>query len=143
MKSRKIEVAFRAENIGAAEALICDAFFDCGVKGVICQTPLCQTPLEKEDVLPTDFLDETADPGIDTTAVVGYLADGSGTEDLIDQIRSRLQNLESLNIHTRIRMETVDDEDWAHAWKEHFHVTRITDHIVIRPSWKLQAPGIW
>lgn len=31
---------------------------------------------------------------------------------------------------------TVDDEDWAEAWKEHFHVTRIGRRVVIKPTWR-------
>ncbi len=136
MKSEKIQVEFTAENIWAAEALICDVFFDCGLKGVI-----CQTPLERCDVAPTDLLDETAEPDCEKTAVIGYVPDSSETDNIIDQIRRRLKDLESLNIRTRMLLETVDDKDWAHAWKEHFHVTRITDQIVVRPTWKRFEPG--
>ncbi len=136
MKSRKIQVVFTAENIWAAEALICDILFDCGLKGVI-----CQTPLESCDVSPTDLLDETADSGSDETAVIGYVPESSGADEVIEEITDRLKSLEFLNIRTRIVVETVDDKDWAHAWKEHFHVTRITDQIVVRPTWKSFDPG--
>jgi ribosomal protein L11 methyltransferase len=30
----------------------------------------------------------------------------------------------------------VDDEDWAEAWKSHYHTTRIGRHFVIRPIWE-------
>jgi ribosomal protein L11 methyltransferase len=38
-------------------------------------------------------------------------------------------------------VETVADQDWAHAWKAHFHVMRITDRIVIKPAWKSFDPN--
>jgi len=28
------------------------------------------------------------------------------------------------------------EEEWANAWKEHFHVHRLGRHLVIRPSWR-------
>lgn len=34
----------------------------------------------------------------------------------------------------------VDDEDWAEAWKSHYHTTRIGRRIVIRPQWETYDP---
>lgn len=34
----------------------------------------------------------------------------------------------------------VDDEDWAEAWKSHYHTTRIGRHFVIRPIWEAYDP---
>ncbi len=34
----------------------------------------------------------------------------------------------------------VDEEDWANAWKEYFHVTHIGQRLVIRPSWREYSP---
>src|SRR5690606_19307690 len=32
------------------------------------------------------------------------------------------------------------EEDWANAWKQHFHVLRIGRHFVIRPTWCEHTP---
>ncbi|MFN8559671.1 MAG: RsmE family RNA methyltransferase [Dehalococcoidia bacterium] len=40
-----------------------------------------------------------------------------------------------------IRTRTVHEEDWADAWKEHFHVERFGRRIVVRPSWRDFQPG--
>ena len=34
----------------------------------------------------------------------------------------------------------MDEEDWANAWKEHFHVLRMGRRIVIKPSWRDYQP---
>lgn len=34
----------------------------------------------------------------------------------------------------------VDDQDWAEAWKSHYHITRIGRRIVIRPQWESYDP---
>jgi ribosomal protein L11 methyltransferase len=39
-----------------------------------------------------------------------------------------------------LRTQTVDDEDWAETWKEHFHVTRIGRRVVVKPSWREFVP---
>ncbi len=35
----------------------------------------------------------------------------------------------------------VNEEDWANAWKDYFHVTHIGKRLVIRPSWRDYTPG--
>ena len=30
----------------------------------------------------------------------------------------------------------VRDEDWAEAWKQYFHLFRVSDRLVVRPSWE-------
>src|SRR5438128_3740651 len=34
----------------------------------------------------------------------------------------------------------VNEEDWANAWKDYFHVTHIGRRLVIRPSWREYTP---
>ena len=38
-----------------------------------------------------------------------------------------------------LQQRTVADEDWAEAWKEHFHVERF-GRIVVVPSWRTHEP---
>ncbi len=35
----------------------------------------------------------------------------------------------------------VDEADWEHAWKEHFHVLRVGTRIVIVPTWREYTSG--
>lgn len=41
------------------------------------------------------------------------------------------------DLQTRI----VNEEDWANAWKDYYHVTHIGHRLVIRPSWRTYLPG--
>ena len=34
----------------------------------------------------------------------------------------------------------VGEQDWAEAWKEHFHVVHIGERVVIQPSWREYTP---
>ena len=36
----------------------------------------------------------------------------------------------------KVTFRTVSDEDWAEAWKAHFHPLRLGRRIVVRPSWR-------
>jgi ribosomal protein L11 methyltransferase len=37
---------------------------------------------------------------------------------------------------------TVRNEDWAEGWKQHFPATRISQRLVVRPSWEEFAPQL-
>lgn len=43
-------------------------------------------------------------------------------------------------VSATIELRSVREEDWAEAWKEHFHVQRIGRRIVIVPSWRAYDP---
>lgn len=58
------------------------------------------------------------------------------------QIAEGLWHLSSIGenyvgeLHTRV----VNEEDWANAWKDYYHVTHIGQRLVIRPSWREYTP---
>lgn len=62
-----------------------------------------------------------------------------------DRLGERLHQLDTalaaLGLRPALRTRTVREEDWADAWKEHFHVQRIGRRIVIRPSWREYTPA--
>ncbi|HZO75442.1 MAG TPA: 50S ribosomal protein L11 methyltransferase [Ktedonobacteraceae bacterium] len=74
--------------------------------------------------------------------VHAYLPLDGQEEEARQRVAEGLWHLSSLGaqfvgeLHTR----TVNEEDWANAWKEYFHVTHIGQHIVIRPSWRSYEP---
>lgn len=39
-----------------------------------------------------------------------------------------------------LQTRVVDEEDWANAWKDYYHVTHIGQRLVIRPSWRDYTP---
>lgn len=66
-----------------------------------------------------------------------------GTEARLQQrITEDLWHLRSLGAHfaSEPRVRVVQEEDWANAWKDFFHVTHIGRRIVIRPSWRDYTP---
>src|SRR5260370_26478454 len=53
-----------------------------------------------------------------------------------------LWHLSSLGEHFVGDLQTriVNEEDWANAWKDYFHVTHIGQRLIIRPSWRAYEP---
>ncbi|MCB0196951.1 MAG: 50S ribosomal protein L11 methyltransferase [Anaerolineae bacterium] len=39
------------------------------------------------------------------------------------------------------RLQPVGESDWATSWREHFHVVRIGQRFVIKPSWREYSPS--
>ena len=66
-----------------------------------------------------------------------------GTEEALRQrVAEGLWHLASLGSHFVGDLQTriVNEEDWANAWKDYYHVTHIGKRLVIRPSWREYTP---
>jgi ribosomal protein L11 methyltransferase len=132
MEYRKIIAGFESDNPALAEELICDMFFSSGVNGVVCHLPLAEP--DEGFGTPTPMVP-------DGNRIEGYLPETPDADKILAQLVRRAGALAHDGIHVTVRTETVADQDWAHAWKEHFHVMRITDRMVVKPAWKPFDPG--
>jgi ribosomal protein L11 methyltransferase len=74
--------------------------------------------------------------------VHAYLPIDGKEEEARQRVAEGLWHLSSLgsqfvgDLDTRI----VNEEDWANAWKDYYHVTHIGRRLVIRPSWRDYTP---
>jgi len=77
-------------------------------------------------------------PSQNQTDVIGYLPVDDRLEDRLQAIRRGITSLPDFGLELRsdeIGIKWVADEDWATAWKQHFHPIRM-GRIVIKPSWE-------
>jgi ribosomal protein L11 methyltransferase len=132
MNYKKITAAFESDNPALAEELICDIFFSLGITGVVCHLALA----EPDEGFGTRTLDLPKE-----NAIEGYLPETKDANALLEKFAARALALKQDKITVKIRVDTVADQDWAEAWKQHFHVMRITDRIVVKPAWKSFDPG--
>ncbi|GAC1616835.1 MAG: 50S ribosomal protein L11 methyltransferase [Ktedonobacteraceae bacterium] len=74
--------------------------------------------------------------------VHAYLPIDGKEEEARQRIAEGLWHLSSLGSHFvgELYTHTVNEEDWANAWKDYFHVTHIGQRLVIRPSWREYTP---
>jgi len=89
-------------------------------------------------VLSTDFDDELSDTPIVT--VKTYLPldqEGLRTRRRIEEALWHLSQIYPLPAP---EFRELTEEDWAHAWKKHYHVLRIGQRIVIKPPWQEYNP---
>jgi ribosomal protein L11 methyltransferase len=92
---------------------------------------------------------ELIDEGQEYRVLVGqpvtvhaYLPLDGQEEDTRQRIAEGLWHLRSLGEHFvgELTTRVVNEEDWANAWKDYFHVTHIGQRLVIRPSWREYTP---
>ncbi len=94
---------------------------------------------------PIELLDEGQEYRVlsgQPVKVRAYLPTDGKEEEVRQRVAEGLWHLSSLGpqfvgeLQTRI----VNEEDWANAWKDYYHVTHIGKRLVIRPSWRDYTP---
>ena len=130
-----LEAKVVLENEAAIEAadVISDIFSDFGLQGTI---------LEEPDGEPEEGWGEDAVPLPEEYAVIGYFPVNELTAEKCYRLENRLWELrEHIGIQFRILYGEMDEEDWAESWKAFFYPEKITDRIVIKPTWRTYDAG--
>ncbi|HEY3397714.1 MAG TPA: 50S ribosomal protein L11 methyltransferase [Armatimonadota bacterium] len=106
-------------------------------------------PAEWEELV-SDWLVELSGRGVmGRTAgaraeVTAYCADPVLAEQVIAGAQERWQLLCAdcgLEDTLTVTRSTIQEEDWAHAWKAYYHPIRIGRRVVIKPSWETWPPA--
>lgn len=102
--------------------------------------------LNKKNTYDWDYVDESLMYLANVESnITFYLEDTKGNYDLLNQIRNKVMELKKIEIscddyvnfgRLLVDSKIVNDEDWNDNWKEYFKPTKITDKIVIKPSWE-------
>lgn len=82
-------------------------------------------------------LDYGPQPAAGPSVVRVYVPADSDRGDLVLEARDAMSRAE---IQAELEVRVVADQDWAEAWKEHFHVERYGERIVVVPSWRTYDP---
>jgi ribosomal protein L11 methyltransferase len=135
MKWVEARITFDAHEPDAAISLISDFFLDMGQQGVSIETPEIEPGLDWAD---------GAEPLIKHHAVIGYLP---ANHLLAERCRLLEEKLFKINhqfsIRCNVAYRDLDEQDWAESWKAFFYPTKVSEKIVIRPTWREYAaqPG--
>ena len=132
MKWLEAKIVLKNEAAIAAADVISDIFSDFGLQGTVLEEP----GLEPEEGWGDDAV---AQP--EEYAVIGYLPINALTAERCTRLESRLRELkEQIGIRYRIIYGEMDEEDWAESWKAFFYPEKITERIVIKPTWRNYEP---
>lgn len=121
-------VTVDTEPAEQAVELISNLFDDIGLSGVVVEDPHLE---------PTEGWGEDALPKPEHHTVTGYFPQNAS---LPSNRRKLEQGLAYLNLYrdiaSRVFYREVDEEDWAESWKAYFWPEKITDILVVKPTWR-------
>jgi ribosomal protein L11 methyltransferase len=89
-------------------------------------------------VLSTDFGDGSGDTAV-VTVKTYLLLDEEGLETR-RRIEEALWHLSQIYPLPLPEFREFTEDDWANAWKKHYHVVRVGQRIVIKPPWEEYKP---
>jgi ribosomal protein L11 methyltransferase len=128
MKWISAKVTFDAPDRTLATDLVADVFYSLNLKGVVVDDPV-------QDLSQNWGSDAVPPP--EKPGVTGYFADTPTAADQCRTLETKLARLEqALGMSTQISYSRIDEQDWAEAWKEYFWPEKITDRIVVKPTWR-------
>jgi len=126
MKWVQVTVIFDSEDKQLATDLIADIFYEQGITGLVVEEPDIEHPEDwgKDAITPDHY------------SVIGYLLHDKQSEKQLKIIKKNLASLEKKNgIICKVVCSDVDESDWAHQWKAHFRPEKITENIIVKPTW--------
>ena len=133
MKWRETKVILLNDAAINAADVISDIFQNLGVQGTVLEDPT----LEPEEGWGSDAV-----PLPEKFSVIGFLPANEFVDEKYKSLEDRLAMLKQNDgIIYQIETREIDEEDWAESWKEHFWPERLTDRIVIKPTWREFDPG--
>jgi len=118
-----IEIALRVD--GEAAEAVADLLQRYGHQGV---------SIEQSDIPAEEWDEDDARPARHLT-VRAYIPDDSRAEQARLQLETALGHMSLLYPMPRPEYQVVKDEEWAEAWKTHYHPVRIGKRLLIRPQW--------
>ncbi|MCU0597798.1 MAG: 50S ribosomal protein L11 methyltransferase [Desulfobacterales bacterium] len=135
MKWMEAKITFDSLEPETAISLISDFFIDIGQQGVCTETPEFDPGL--------DWADGAA-PLTEHYAVIGYMPANADLAERCRLLEGKLVNINhKLHINCRATYRDLDEQDWAESWKAFFYPIKVSEKIVIKPTWRehIAQPG--
>lgn len=108
-----------------------------GVEGIEIEDHVPLTEDEKEKMYVDILPDQIPDDG---TAIIRFYRDtDENPEEFLQKVNSALDELRDFMDIGKgtVTVSETADKDWINNWKEFFHTFRVTDRLLIKPSWEV------
>ncbi|MBQ6370302.1 MAG: 50S ribosomal protein L11 methyltransferase [Firmicutes bacterium] len=146
-----IELKIHASKQGVE--MVTELLMRNGITGISVDDPAdLQDILDKKNEYGWDYIDDEVKARPDREPVVkAYLEDSEEGREQLQHLKIEIMKLKSQEMEgvfgwdadlgrLYAEAEVVDDADWKDRWKEYFKPTKITDRIVVKPSWESYEP---
>lgn len=133
------EISIKTSQEGADIAA--QAFYEVGITGLVIEDPDELNQLSKEEFF-WDYIDESMVGTSDGTVVIkAYLSSDSSLGEKLSLIKDKINWLKNRDLGVDlgsldIELTSVREEDWSNTWKKYYKPMKVSDRIVIKPSWE-------
>ncbi|MBN1932780.1 MAG: 50S ribosomal protein L11 methyltransferase [Desulfobacterales bacterium] len=132
MKWIAAKIIFDFDEKQLATDLISNIFYEIGVKGVVVEDP---------DLVPIEGWGDSVERKPNQHSVTGYIPKNQQGIKSIQNLKKKLKQLEKKNrIFSKIFYREIAEEDWAESWKTYFQPIKISEKIVVKPTWREYKP---
>jgi len=113
--------------------IVSQVFIDSGSKGVLLEDSNTLNEITEDRfgevyrLNPNDY----PESGI---IVKGYLSQTKNIEDQLNELKKRLFEIDEFSFAS-LKINMLDEQDWAESWKAHYEPIFISENFVIKPSW--------
>ena len=132
MEWLRVKIEYYSDNLDLSKEKVINIFSELGVH-----------ELEFVDYFSENSLDFHKESMISSTwEITGYFPYNRFTNLKLKMISEKMEEIsQSEEIIYNIYTSKCDENDWKDEWKKYFHTTKITDKIVIKPSWEDYTPS--
>ncbi|HEX2924988.1 MAG TPA: 50S ribosomal protein L11 methyltransferase [Ruminiclostridium sp.] len=128
----------RVSTTDEASDAVSEMLTTMGAGGVAIKDPF---DIKKEILKPNtlDYADDEFLASLGEDVIIqAYFQNGLNISELLKRINDGLENISRfLNVGKGLEgYGEVDDEDWSTAWKKYYKPLKLTDRIVIKPTWE-------
>lgn len=123
----------------ASEA-VANVFHELRVGGVVIEDPVLINRLRNSEWELTDIPEQQ---DIETVTISAYFPNDNTFFEQLKKVEVALIEIEknfSGCKKAATKFREVHEEDWANAWKQYFHPIRVSERIVIKPTWENYQP---
>lgn len=134
MKWIEAKVFFQSPARALATEIVANIFYDIGIKGVVIEGP-DEAPVEG---WAPDLPERSQQPD----AVIGYIPNNETAAPVCQDLEIRLGRIRrdhGIEAHTVYK--DLDEEDWAESWKAFFWPQKISQRLVVKPTWRDYTPA--
>lgn len=128
----------RVNTTNEASEAVSEMLTSLGAGGVAIKDPFdIRKELLKPDTL--DYADAEFFETLGEDVIIkAYFENSLEINDLLEQINDGLKNISQfLNVGKGLDgYGEIEDQDWSTSWKKHYKPFRLTDRIVIKPTWE-------
>ena len=135
MKWTEIKVKTTTEAVEA----VANIFYEIGAQGVVIEDPN-DFLYQQKDEISWDYIEEEVfENGYEGAIVKAYISEEENLLAKVEAIRESVNNLPSFGLNIGdgvIELEELDQQDWENAWKQYYKPIKVSEKIVIKPTWE-------